>query len=107
MNMIEERIKLTWEVTPFSTFYPLLEPGSMEVSGGSKLIITNTGGSSASEGGMGSGGDTDEKEKGELSKPGESKDRTSGGNKQSGSTGNDSYEDKVKEETEKASNRSV
>jgi hypothetical protein len=43
---------------------------SFEVNGTGNLVITNTGGSSASEGGMGSGSD-DDTEKGSLSKPGE------------------------------------
>ncbi len=41
-----------------------------EVTGEGKLVITNTGGASASEGGMGTGSD-DDREKGSLSKPGE------------------------------------
>jgi hypothetical protein len=44
--------------------------GTLEVTGTGMLRITNTGGSSASEGGMGSGSD-DDREKGSLSKPGE------------------------------------
>ena len=41
------------------------ETGMLEVSGTGNLRIVNTGGSSASEGGMGSGND-EEKEKGEI-----------------------------------------
>jgi len=47
-----------------------IQKGTLEVTGTGKLVITNTGGSSASEGGMGSGSD-DDTEKGSLGKPGE------------------------------------
>jgi hypothetical protein len=47
-----------------------LLPGEAQVTGTGKLVITNTGGSSASEGGMGSGSE-DDREKGSLTKPGE------------------------------------
>lgn len=47
-----------------------VQPGKLEVTGTGKLVIRNTGGSSASEGGMGSGSD-DDTEKGSLSKPGD------------------------------------
>jgi hypothetical protein len=46
------------------------ETGRLTVSGTGELVIVNTGGSSASEGGMGSGS-PDDTEKGSLSKPGE------------------------------------
>jgi hypothetical protein len=46
------------------------EISNLEVTGTGRIVITNTGGSSASEGGMGSGSD-DDTEKGSLSKPGE------------------------------------
>lgn len=46
------------------------QPGALEVTRCGRLVITNTGGSSASEGGMGSGSD-DDREKGSLSQPGE------------------------------------
>lgn len=45
---------------------------NLEVSGTGALIVTNTGGSSASEGGVGSGSNT-ETEKGELSGAGNDK----------------------------------
>lgn len=44
--------------------------GTIEVTGTGRMVVTNTGGSSASEGGMGSGSG-DDREKGSLSKPGE------------------------------------
>jgi hypothetical protein len=44
--------------------------GRIDVDGTGNLVINNTGGSSASEGGMGSGSD-DDTEKGSLAKPGE------------------------------------
>lgn len=44
--------------------------GKLEVTGTGNIVIRNTGGSSASEGGMGSGS-KDSKEKGELTKQGE------------------------------------
>jgi hypothetical protein len=47
-----------------------LEQGRLAVDGTGTMVIVNTGGSSASEGGMGSGSD-DDREKGSLSKPGE------------------------------------
>lgn len=47
-----------------------LPPGVVQINGTGKLEITNTGGSSTSEGGMGSGSD-DDREKGSLSQPGE------------------------------------
>ena len=47
-----------------------LQTGALSINGAGELVITNTGGSSASEGGMGSGSD-DDREKGSLSKPGE------------------------------------
>jgi hypothetical protein len=47
-----------------------VQKGTLEVNGEGKINIRNTGGSSASEGGMGSGND-DDREKGDLSKPGE------------------------------------
>lgn len=46
------------------------QPGYARINGAGTLVITNTGGSSASEGGMGSGSE-DDREKGSLSKPGE------------------------------------
>ncbi len=46
------------------------EISNFEVDGTGRIIITNTGGASASEGGMGTGSD-DDREKGSLSKPGE------------------------------------
>src|SRR4051794_17016587 len=49
---------------------PAIQIGCLEVTGTGRLVVTNTGGSSASEGGMGSGSD-DDTEKGSLSKPGE------------------------------------
>lgn len=45
-------------------------PANLEVTSTGKLVITNTGGSSASEGGMGSGS-ADDTEKGSLGAPGE------------------------------------
>jgi hypothetical protein len=53
------------------------ETGTLEISGTGEVRIVNTGGASASEGGMGTGGDSDEKAKGELSKPREDKDGSS------------------------------
>lgn len=47
-----------------------VQTGALSINGTGRLVITNTGGSSASEGGMGSGSD-DDTEKGSLSKPGE------------------------------------
>jgi hypothetical protein len=47
-----------------------MEKSRLGVSGTGELVIVNTGGSSASEGGMGSGS-ADDTEKGSLSKPGE------------------------------------
>jgi hypothetical protein len=44
------------------------EKGYLEVDGTGKLLITNTGGTSAAEGGMGSGS-KDEIEKGDLQQP--------------------------------------
>lgn len=49
---------------------PGTQTGTLSIDGTGQLVITNTGGSSASEGGMGSGSD-DDTEKGSLSKPGE------------------------------------
>ncbi|HEX8277516.1 MAG TPA: hypothetical protein VF540_02435, partial [Segetibacter sp.] len=49
---------------------PDTQRGTLSIDGTGELVITNTGGSSASEGGMGSGSD-DDTEKGSLSKPGE------------------------------------
>lgn len=46
------------------------ETGTLEVNGIGQLIVINTGGSSASEGGMGSGS-ADDREKGDIKKPGE------------------------------------
>jgi hypothetical protein len=46
------------------------QPGLLEVSGTGKLQITNTGGASSSEGGMGSGSD-DDQSKGDLAKSGD------------------------------------
>jgi hypothetical protein len=57
----EFEVTTTWEV---------FELGTLSVSGTGKLEIFNTGGSSAGEGGMGSGSD-DDREKGELGKAGE------------------------------------
>ena len=45
------------------------ETGTLEVTGKGDISVRNTGGSSASEGGMGSGSD-DDREKRDLSKPG-------------------------------------
>ncbi len=47
-----------------------VETGTLEISSTGNIVIRNTGGSSAAEGGMGSGSD-DKREKGELTKPGE------------------------------------
>jgi hypothetical protein len=47
-----------------------------EVNGTGELIVTNTGGSSAGDGGMGSGS-TEDTEKGDLVKPGEKSGTTS------------------------------
>ena len=43
------------------------QPSAMHITGAGKLIILNTGGSSAAEGGMGTGADKDT-EKGEIQK---------------------------------------
>lgn len=48
----------------------LAEAGALEVTGTGEIRIRNTGGSSASEGGMGSDSD-DDKAKGDITKPGE------------------------------------
>ena len=58
------------EMTVLKGREPESEFNRFEVDGTGQLVITNTGGSSASEGGMGSGSD-DDREKGSLSKPGE------------------------------------
>lgn len=73
------------------------ELSTLEVSGTGLLRITNTGGSSASEGGMGTGGGKDV-EKGELTKPGEDKPAP---------TGNDQGDtfDPIKENVEKETNK--
>lgn len=47
-----------------------VETGALAIDGTGKIVVTNTGGSSASEGGMGSGSE-DDTEKGSLGKPGE------------------------------------
>lgn len=62
---------------------PGTQTGTLSIDGTGQLVITNTGGSSASEGGMGSGSD-DDTEKGSLSKPGE---------KSGSASGNDEDED--------------
>lgn len=49
-------------------FWP--QAGGLSVDSSGNLVITNTGGSSAGDGGMGSGSD-DDTEKGNLQKPGE------------------------------------
>jgi len=78
-----------------------IEIGTLEIAGTGDIRIRNTGGSSASEGGMGSGGD-DEKVKGDLTKQG-------GGTGTSKSDDSDITFDPLKkearEETEKASER--
>lgn len=45
------------------------EKGTLEITGKGDIRVRNTGGSSASEGGLGSSSD-DDREKGDLSKPG-------------------------------------
>jgi len=55
-------ISTDWDVEP--------QTGSLEVSGTGEIRIVNTGGSSASEGGMGSGSD-DDNAKGDLTKTGD------------------------------------
>lgn len=78
--------------------------GNFEVDSSGKIIISNTGGSSAGEGGMGSGDSSDEKEKGELYSPdtGTKTNDEKSSNSGSGNSGN-----KAHEEAEKASQRSV
>jgi hypothetical protein len=63
LTINKEDIELTVEKHDF-------EISDFKVDGTGRIVITNTGGSSASEGGMGSGSD-DDREKGSLSKPGE------------------------------------
>jgi len=56
INILTEENETEWET------------GLFEIDGTGKLQITNTGGTSAAEGGMGSGSES-EKEKGELQDP--------------------------------------
>lgn len=60
----------TREVAQLIIKEPKFQLSDFEVDGQGRIVITNTGGASASEGGMGSGSD-DDREKGSLSKPGE------------------------------------
>jgi hypothetical protein len=56
INIVTEENEIQWENDAF------------EIDGTGKLKITNTGGTSAAEGGMGSGSES-EKEKGDLQEP--------------------------------------
>lgn len=70
---------------------------NLEVDGTGRLVISNTGGTSASEGGMGTGGGKDA-EKGELNKIGEDKPAPTGNDQQ------DTF-DPIKDNVEKETNK--
>ncbi len=55
-------------LAPYGGDYKKAELGTLEITGTGEIRVRNTGGSSASEGGMGSDSD-DDKTKGDLSNP--------------------------------------
>lgn len=77
--------------------YGTPELGTLEITGTGEIRIWNTGGSSASEGGMGSDSD-DSKAKGDLTKPADGK----GGNLSSGDDDSDITFDPIKKNVRKA-----
>ncbi len=79
------------------------ETGALEVTGTGEIRIKNTGGSSASEGGMGSGSD-DDKAKGDLTKPGENKSDNSKSSDDDSDTSFDPIKKNVREK-EKAADK--
>lgn len=78
-------------------FDEVAEPGTLEITGTGEIRVRNTGGSSASEGGMGSDSD-DDKTKGELTKSGGDK----SGNRASEDADSDITFDPIKKNVRKA-----
>lgn len=77
------------------------ETGTLEVSGTGQIRVTNTGGSSASEGGMGSDSD-DDKAKGDLTKPDGGKTGNTPGDEEDDDTTFDPIKKNVREAEKKA-----
>ena len=78
------------------------EMGTLEVTGTGEIKIVNTGGSSASEGGMGSDSD-DDKAKGDVSLPGGEKTSLVAGDEEDEDTSFDPIKKNVREAEKKAS----
>jgi len=79
----------------------LKELGTLEVTGTGEIRIVNTGGSSASEGGMGSDSD-DDKAKGDVTLPGGEKVSRVAGDEQDEDTSFDPIKKNVREAEKKA-----
>ncbi len=79
-----------------------IETGAFEIIGTGEIRVKNTGGSSASEGGMGSDSDTDnDKAKGDLTEPGQGK----GGNRSVEEDDSDITFDPIKKNVREAEKR--
>lgn len=78
-----------------------IETGGLEVTGTGEIRVVNTGGSSASEGGMGSDSD-DDKSKGEVTLPGGEKTGTVAGDEDDQDTSFDPIKKNVREAEKKA-----
>lgn len=83
--------------TKISEDFDRAETGTLEITGTGEIRVRNTGGSSASEGGMGSDSE-DSKAKGDLAKPADGK----GGNLGAGDDDSDITFDPIKKNVRKA-----
>ena len=79
------------------------EKSRLEVDGSGEIRVRNTGGSSASEGGMGND-NTDDKAKGELTRPGEKKGESMRGDETDSDTSFDPIKKNVREKEQSADN---
>jgi len=78
-----------------------IQTGTLEVTGTGEIRVTNTGGSSASEGGMGSDSD-DQKAKGDITLPGGGKAGSTPGDEEDDDTRFDPIKKNVREAEKKA-----